>query len=129
MNVPTTADVDRIVALQDSIVRNLQITQCYHELTKALSARLPDDANWCTFATWASKQAGQSIRGQDLSHTLERRLEQSPALHACAQVVAAQLKILGVRLDVSEVRQVVEDAFDLPEILARSSAAVARGNL
>ena len=129
MSVPTTADVDRIVALPDSIVRNLQITQCYHELTKALAARLPGDANWCTFATWASKQAGQSIRGQDLSRTLERRLEQSPKLHACAQVVAAQLKILGVRLDVSEVRQVVEDAFDLPEILARSSVAVARGNL
>lgn len=30
--VPTVADVDRVAALPDAVIRNLQITQCYHEL-------------------------------------------------------------------------------------------------
>lgn len=60
---PTLADVERIVALADPAVRNLQITQCYCELSRALAARTGGGpANWCRVATWASKQAGQTIR-------------------------------------------------------------------
>jgi len=43
------------------MVRNLRITQCYSALAGA--------ANWCSFATWVSKQAGQTIRGEDLLET------------------------------------------------------------
>lgn len=31
-------------------------------------------ANGCTFATWASRQAGRTIRGEDLMEELERRI-------------------------------------------------------
>jgi len=61
-HVPASAEVDRIATLGDPVLRNLQITQCYHELASALAKRTGPHANWCTFATWASKQAGQTIR-------------------------------------------------------------------
>src|SRR4051812_50188242 len=31
-------------------------------------------ANWCTYATWASRQAGSTIRGEDLGDDLQRRV-------------------------------------------------------
>ena len=69
---PSVADVERISALADPILRNLQITQCYHELSAAMAARTGTNANWLTFATWASKQVGQTIRKEDLARTLQR---------------------------------------------------------
>ena len=36
VRAPTVTEVDRIAALSDPIVRNLQITQCYFELSAAL---------------------------------------------------------------------------------------------
>ena len=63
--VPTVADVNQIAALADAAIRNLRITQCYHELAVTVTARTGVCANWCAFATWASKQAGQTIRKED----------------------------------------------------------------
>ncbi len=57
--------------MTDPVLRNLRITQCYHELALAMAQRTGPNANWCTFATWASKQAGQTIRGEDLALALE----------------------------------------------------------
>jgi hypothetical protein len=55
----------------DPVLRNLRITQCYHDLSAEL-ARVIDagNANWCTFATWASRTAGESIRNQELPRML-----------------------------------------------------------
>src|SRR5512133_605623 len=75
--IPTSAEVDRIATLGDVVIRNLQITQCYHELSLALTRRIGPHANWCTFATWASKQAGQTIRKEDLARALKRNFQQS----------------------------------------------------
>ncbi|MBV8994283.1 MAG: hypothetical protein JO287_11445 [Pseudonocardiales bacterium] len=69
---PSVTDVERISALTDPVMRNLRITQCYHELSLALAARTGGSANWCTFAVWASKQVGQTIRKEDLERTIER---------------------------------------------------------
>ncbi len=74
---PTAERVQQIAAGTDPVVRNLRITQCYQDLSVAIRARIPGGANWCTFATWASKQAGQTIRGQDLENLLREHLEQS----------------------------------------------------
>jgi hypothetical protein len=73
--VPTVEIVDRIAALADPMIRNLQITQSYCELSQALSQLIGSGANWCTFATWASKQAGVTIRlvGLQRSYALHRR--------------------------------------------------------
>jgi len=64
MTLPTD---DAIAAVQDGVLRNLYITQRYHDLSLALSRTLGGpDVNWSTFATWASKTAGQSIRNEEI---------------------------------------------------------------
>jgi hypothetical protein len=56
-----------IAGLSDPVVRNLCITQRYHELAVGLrDAGLGPDATWCAFAVWASKTAGATIRGEVL---------------------------------------------------------------
>src|SRR5688572_30222722 len=65
MTTPTVSEVDAISSIADPVLRNLRITQCYHELSGAIVTRVAPGANWCTFATWASRQAGQTIRGED----------------------------------------------------------------
>ena len=65
--LPVTLSVDDIANNQDPVVRNLQITQRYHELAVGLrDAGGADDATWCGFAVWASKTAGATIRGDVL---------------------------------------------------------------
>lgn len=58
--------VEITVGLDDMVVRNLQITQAYHELERTLTSFFgPTDVRWCAFATWASKTAGRFIRGEE----------------------------------------------------------------
>ena len=63
--VPTLDEVEHILAVQDDPLRNLRVTLGYHRLSHGL-ARLVgyDNANWCSFAVWASRQAGVFIRGE-----------------------------------------------------------------
>jgi hypothetical protein len=56
---PSLAEIDAIDACPHPVLRNLRITQAYHELSTATARKIGSAANWCTFATWASKQAGQ----------------------------------------------------------------------
>ena len=72
--MPRVADVARIAALENPVIRNLEITECYADLSEAMRARTGGAADWCTFATWASRQAGSTIRGEDLLDNLDRRL-------------------------------------------------------
>ena len=60
--IPTVADTERIAAISQPVLRNLMITQCYFELSTAFRNRTGQGANWCTFATWASRQAGFPAR-------------------------------------------------------------------
>src|SRR5919197_4521255 len=69
----TPEEVARIAARTDPVIRNLQITECYSRLAAAVADGRPG-ANWCTFATWASRQAGSTIRGEDLLDHLQRDL-------------------------------------------------------
>jgi hypothetical protein len=67
MTTPVPTDLDAIAQLQDGAVRNLLITQRYHDLSQALLETLgPGNVNWSTFATWASKTAGLSIRNDEV---------------------------------------------------------------
>ena len=88
---PTVAEVERIAALADPVVRNLQITQCYFELSAAVASHIGPGANWCTFATWASRQAGQTIRKEDLARTLEAKLRYGPAAAPLPEGAAADV--------------------------------------
>jgi hypothetical protein len=79
---PLIEHVDWIVALDDDVRRNLLITQCYHDLSTALSPLLgPEDANWCTFATWASRTAGRFIREDEVTGLLRVLLVRSHPVH------------------------------------------------
>lgn len=66
---PLRRDIEVIIALDaQPILRNLQITQCYHDLSAAVASVIgAENLNWCTFATWASKTAGRFVRGEPLA--------------------------------------------------------------
>lgn len=64
---------DWIVAqAQIPVVRNLLITEAYHELGEELDRRLDStEAMWCHFGCWASKTAGTFIRKEFVPSFLE----------------------------------------------------------
>jgi hypothetical protein len=69
-----------IAGLTDPVVRNLCITQRYHELAVGLrDAGLGRDATWCAFAVWASKTAGATIRGDVLPARAKARIAENGA--------------------------------------------------
>ena len=126
---PSVAEVERIVAHPDPVLRNLQITQCYCELSQAFAARTGGGpANWCTFATWASKQAGQTIRGEDLRRAFERLFDESPAASGVSKSALAAVADLSARRGPDRVGDAIWKAL-LPDCaFERASDAVARGN-
>ena len=73
-------EVRRIAAIGSPVLRNLEITYAYSLLAAATAARCGSDANWCTFATWASRQAGRTIRGEDAIGFVMDRLGQERSL-------------------------------------------------
>ena len=68
---PSIEAVEAIGACTPPALRNLRITQAYHELSAAMVRLTGPGANWCTFATWASRQAGRTMRGEDLGRKIE----------------------------------------------------------
>jgi hypothetical protein len=126
---PTLSEIERIAALPDKVIRNLQITQCYHELALVLKERTPENANWCTFATWASKQAGQTIRQEDLRRTLDANLGPGAELQQAARDLSEAARKLGATLGVEEILELIWKAYQPEAAFERSSDAVARGNL
>ena len=127
---PTPADVTRIAALADPIARNRQITQAYHDLAVALGRRLPDGANWCAVATWASRQAGQSIRGEDLRRALARLVGESREARLAAETLEAESALINEDATESLVGAVaaVRDALSPAAAVDRVAEAVAHGN-
>ena len=129
MAVPTAADVDRIAAVDDRVVRNLQITQCYSELSRAFAELTGGGAaNWCTYATWASKQAGQTIRKEDLQRTFERLFGQSRDATAVGNDVVQAMNDLAVRRGPDKIWDAVRKALNPDAPFEASADAVARGN-
>jgi hypothetical protein len=95
VTVPKVDDIERIAAIPDAVLRNLLITQCYCELSTSFSSRTGIAANWCTFATWASKQAGQTIRKEDLQRTLASLVEKDPLLSESMAVLGVIARQFG----------------------------------
>ena len=125
---PTVADVERIARLRDPALRNLQITQSYYELSQVMTARTGLSANWCTFATWASKQAGQSIRKEDLQRTLERALHEITSPGRGEQDFASEIQAAGASGAPGEIRAAASEAADYRPAVERLSQAVGSGN-
>lgn len=119
--LPTEEEVRAIAALQEPVLRNLQITQCYFELSQAMKMRTGACANWCTFATWASRQAGQTIRKEDLLRAWERLF--TPATDRALNDVATE-----TQREEEDIRQRLWAVLDPVNIINHASDAVARGN-
>ena len=76
-------ELRHIAQLSEPVLRNLLITQRYHDLSLDLSRVLgSDNANWSTFATWASKTAGQSIREEEVPPEFTKFLQEEAKLEA-----------------------------------------------
>lgn len=120
---PSVADVDAVAAITDPVQRNLGITVAYGQLANAFAQRVPGGANWCTFATWASKQAGCTIRREDVGRAVERhfrsRLDKRPLGRQLARLPGLSADAL--------MHLVGQVSLALPGI-DRAASAVARGN-
>jgi hypothetical protein len=126
---PSEADVARVTAMPNPIIRNLAITDSYARLSQALARRTGPRANWCTFATWASRQAGRTIRSEDLGETLRRRAGGPARLWQPLRSLWRVLLRRGL-LDPSSRLGRISAAIHSPfDAFERSSGAVARGNL
>jgi hypothetical protein len=124
---PTVADIDAIGATTDPVIRNLRITQCYHELSAAVAERMAPGANWCTFATWASKQAGQTIRGEDFA----RAVNDLFGSREVAALVEGLMRLAtrdAAGLNRDRLIAAIRRAVDPEAALRRAADAVAVGN-
>jgi hypothetical protein len=89
---PSLDEVERIAAEADPALRNLRITQCYHDLSAALGRAIgAADANWSTFATWASLTAGISIRDEELPRVAVELLRDGARLRRRLGPLAARV--------------------------------------
>jgi hypothetical protein len=118
----TVDEAERIAALDDPVVRNLQITECYSRLAAAMPV---GGSNWCTYATWASRQAGRTIRGEDLLYRLQAELRREAELLHPIRSFWRWLLRRGLLRQTTWFGRLHTpfDAFEL------ASDAVARGNL
>ena len=118
---PTVQDVEQIAGGAQPVLRNLQITLCYSDLSGVML--VPGNANWCTFAVWASKQAGVMIRDEDLVRALRMRLARSSVLQG---PILRLIELVGGSIE-QHVQRLAKLIVDLGPF-RRSSGAVARGN-
>ena len=128
--VPTTADVRRICAIPSPVIRNLEITNCYSRLAAAFSARSGGPAaNWCSYATWASRQAGETIRGEDLLEDVQRLLPEGRWLVHPIQSLWRRLLRRGLLQPGTRIGRLTAVLHTPLDAVGRASEAVARGNL
>jgi len=128
MSLPSVDEIDRIAQHSDPVIRNLQITQCYYEISQCVAGLMGHSANWCSFATWASKQAGQTIRQEDLIRAFEERFYLSIEIAAEVESIFGHLESIGAKLPAQVPKKAILQALDPAAVFARAGAAVARGN-
>jgi hypothetical protein len=127
MRDQTTSDIEAIAASSDPVLRNLRITQSYHELAHGIAALTGSGANWCAFATWASKQAGLTIRGEDLQRAADDVLGSLVVRASLERVLVLAAK--HVRINTAGIRDMVRRTVDPATVMRKASDAVSRGNL
>ena len=125
----TVDEIRRIVAIANPVIRNLEITHCYSRLAAGFAARTGDGANWCTFATWASRQAGRTVRGEDLVDHLGNRLAERRWLLHPITTLWRRLLRRGLFQRETRIGRLTAELHTPFDAFERASAAVARGNL
>jgi hypothetical protein len=128
VHVVSAGDIRTIGAVPQPILRNLRITHAYHELSLAVAERLGPGANWCTFATWASRQAGQTIRGDDLGRAIEQLFARSDVVPLIVGRLRDLRRALGRRIEADTVLRALRETWAPLLVVARVADAVARGN-
>jgi hypothetical protein len=127
--LPSVDEVRRITAIANPVLRNLEITHCYSRLAAEFTKRVGDGANWCTFATWASRQAGRTVRGEDLVDHLGNRLaERRWLLHPIATLWRGLLR-RGLFQPGTRLGRLTAELHTPFDAFEQASAAIARGNL
>jgi hypothetical protein len=127
--VPSGDDVRRIAAIANPVIRNLEITHCYSRLAAAFAARSGEGANWCTYATWASRQAGRTIRGEDVLEQLERSLGERRRLLHPIRTLSRRLLRRGLFNPETRIGRLTAELHTPFDAFERASHSVARGNL
>jgi len=127
--MPSVDEVAAIAAMGSPVLRNLSITQCYAELSAAMRARTGHAADWCTFATWASRQAGSTIRGEDFLDTLDRILGRRSWVFAPLASVSRWLLRKGLFQPDTRLGRATAQIHTPFDAFERASAQVAAGNL
>jgi hypothetical protein len=125
----TAEEVRRICAIESPVIRNFEITWCYSRLAAACAERNGQGANWCTYATWASRQAGATIRGEDLRENLERRLGEGRRLLRPFASLGRWLLRRGLFQPETRLGRLTAELHTPFDAFERASDAVARGNL
>ena len=128
MIIPAVEDVARITSISDPVIRNLNITQGYYELSQAMSKYTDGNPNWCTFAVWASRQAGQSIRKEDLSRTFEQLFHNSPEITLLLNTISQHSDVIKNLPEVKAVSSFIIKFLNPDSAFEHSVQAVAEGN-
>lgn len=125
--IPTVGHIETIAAINEPVLRNLQITQCYSEISMAFARWGGYRANWCSFATWASKQAGQTIRKEDLKGTLRMLIQKDPEIGHMLSMIATLAKAAGASASLEQLKKSTAGLL-VSTAVTRASEAVSRGN-
>lgn len=128
MSIPTVEDTIRIADINDPVIRNLNITQGYYELSQVMLKYTDGNPNWCTFAIWASKQAGQSIRKEDLSRTFEQLFQRSPEITLIINTLAQHSDVIKNLPEVKSISGFILKVLNPDAVFEHSAHAVAEGN-
>jgi len=127
--VPSIADLARIAGLEDPVLRNLRITQCYHELSLAARDLLGPAANWCSFACWTSKHAGQVIRVDSFLEQLEGEFGSSREVDAQLDPLVRSWSARGTGNSRAQIRHIVWELLYPRAALERICSDVSEWNL
>ena len=122
------AEVDRIVALDDQpVLRNLLISQAYHDLSDAMAELLGERKNivWVTMASWSSKTAGRFIRDDELPALFKDVLRKSAPMQRQLAMLSEYLRAIHPSLGIDPVERLF-GAVD--RILRAASAYLTLGN-
>jgi hypothetical protein len=121
----TLGRIQQVVATDEPVMRNLLITQAYHDLSVGMAELLGmDNATWCTFGCWASKTAGSFIRGDEVPLKVRQVLNASPFLEQQARHVQSALQEVAAAM-LSPVEAAIDAAAGIAKDL---SLYVGQGN-
>lgn len=122
VTLPDEEEIQRIVQESNPVLRNLLITQAYYRISRGLAEVMDENnVNWSTFATWASKTAGRSIRNEEVPRFFLNALGfEEQLLEHLGPVLHGLLERFGI---LARVRHAVYG------VLQEVSSQVAEGNL